>query len=131
MEGKNMTGSRVRLGEVVKRLLALRGYSSPLMLAREFLPGAPPVSSRSIYRIIAGDPGENLDGEDGEMKLLRLSQAMLKLPPATLQLVYEGDTDGISRLDFAEADVPVRQYIIDTIQRLDPPKRAGRRRTGS
>lgn len=116
-KAKNMTSdrqARARLANVVKRVMEYRGYS-PQKLAARYAPEKPPLSAPTIYRIVSGED----EHVDDEMKLLRLS-GMLRLPPATLHLVYRGDTAGIGRLEFGDEE-PLRQFVLDL---MDPPAAA-------
>lgn len=111
---------RDRLARIVKRLIAARGSSSPEDLARTFQPEASPLSARALRRLMSGED-ERLESEDGEMKLI-LASRTLRLPAQTLGLIYDGDADGIRRLEF-DGEESIRQFILDL---MEPPGRTVR-----
>lgn len=108
-----------RLGRVVKRLVAYRGWSSPEALDMSYRPRKAPVSGGTIRRIAAGTwTGA---ANDEELFLVRLA-GMLNLPLSTLELVYAGDVAGVERLAFE--DEALRQFILDAMK----PPETGRKR---
>lgn len=125
LKGRAEMKPNERLGSVVTQMLAVRGHTSPEKLAQSYLPDAPPVSARTMRRIMDGTYAE-LGNDIGEMTLLRLG-SMLKLPPATLRLVLAGDVDGIARLEF-KGEEDIRQFVIDT---MAPPATRSQRRAAN
>lgn len=85
-----------------------------------------PVSGRTISRIIEREWIPRSDDEQ-EVALLQLA-GMLKLPPLTFLLMQAGDVEGVRRLEFPEADISVRQLILDA---MEPPAHPKRRRNGT
>lgn len=101
-----------RLGRTAKRIMNARGWSSPEDFTKSFAPAAPPLSASVLRRIIDGKDA-HLDGEAGEMKLIRLSVAF-RLPAQTLGLVYAGNRSAIESLSFDGED-SMRQFVLDSM----------------
>lgn len=117
-----MTANAARLGRVVLQLIAYRGWTSPEAFDQSYRPGKAPVGGATMRRI-ATAKYENLDSDDGQLTLTRLS-GMLRVPLTTLELVYKGDRAGLERLAFE--DDAMRQYVLD---QMDEPRAKARKRS--
>jgi hypothetical protein len=116
-----MSTNAARLARVVTQLIAYRGWTSPEAFDQSYRPGKAPVGGATMRRIASAKYG-NIDSEDGQLTLTRLS-GMLRVPLMTLALVYRGDRAGIERLAFD--DDALRQFVLD--QMNEPSKRGARK----